>query len=78
MTSINTDKYENIISFWYNESFLDKMEKDCFWRCWSWNTEFGDILMGQTTLTTKYWLMDWVRKVLYPLAFLIINKYLKT
>lgn len=66
MTSINTDKYENIISFWYNESFLDKMEKDCFWRCWSWNTEFGDILMG------------WVRKALYPLAFSIINKHLKT
>jgi len=27
MTSINTDKYENLISFWYNESFLEKWRK---------------------------------------------------
>lgn len=30
MTSNNTDKYENVIFFWYNESFLNKMEKGYF------------------------------------------------
>lgn len=30
MTSINTDKYENIISFCYDEFFLGKVEKGCF------------------------------------------------